>query len=76
MSSKNIFHGAIIWFLGLLVPVAHHVGLMLAVMQEEGTRYSYHNMAKYFFHLPWVDWVYLLAMVAAGLIIMIRKEAP
>ena len=75
MQSKKILFGAIIWFLGFLIPVGHHIGLSLAAVQEPNYSYTYHKMAEYFFYLPWVDWVYLLAMVVAGLIVMTRKEA-
>jgi hypothetical protein len=45
--------------------------LMQAAVIEEGYSYSFHNMAKYFFALPWIVWVYLVAMWLVGTILVI-----
>jgi hypothetical protein len=43
--------------------------LMQVAITEEG--YSYHNMVKYFFSLPWIVWLYLVAMWLVGTILVI-----
>lgn len=71
MKVKRILIGTIIWSLGILLPMLHHIMLMKAAVTEEGYTYSYHNMVKYFFTLPWIVWVYLVAMWLVGTILVI-----
>jgi len=71
MKVKRILIGTIIWTLGVLLPVLQHIMLIKAAATEEGYSYSYSNMVKYFFDLPWLIWVYLIAMWLVGTILVI-----
>jgi hypothetical protein len=54
MKAKRILIGTIIWSLGILLPILQHIMLIKAAITEEGYTYSYRNMVKYFFDLPWL----------------------
>ncbi len=71
MDTNKILSGAIVWSVGLLVPMLYHALLMHAAVQEEGYGYSYHSMVKYFFHLPWIVWPYLIGIAVVGSILII-----
>lgn len=71
MKAKRILIGTIIWSLGILLPMLQHIMLMQVAVMEEGYSYSYHNIVKYFFGLPWIVWVYLAAMWLVGTILVI-----
>jgi hypothetical protein len=71
MKVKRILIGTIIWTLGILLPVLQHIMLMQVAVTEEGYSYSYHNMVKYFFSLPWIVWLYLIVMGLVGTILVI-----
>ena len=66
MDTKKVLGGALVWSVGLLVPMLWHAILMHAAVQQDGYSYSYLSMVKYFPKLPWVVWVYLVAMAVAG----------
>ena len=78
MKVKRILIGTIIWTLGILIPVLQHIMLMQVAVTEHGYSYSYRNMAKYFFDLPWIIWPYLVAMWLVGTILIITglREKP
>ena len=79
MKVKRILIGTIIWALGILVPVLQHIMLMRVAVTEEGYTYSFRNMVKYFFDLPWIVWPYLIAMWLVGTILVIsglRAKTP
>ena len=74
MDLKKIMVGGAIWSISLSILLLYHVLLMFAAVQENGYSYSYHNMVKDFFDLPWIVWPYLIAawlvgtsLVASGL---------
>ena len=71
MKVKTIFVGAIIWALGILVPVLHHGMLSIAAAQCRTHTYQYQSLVRYFFGLPWIVWVYLAAMWLVGTILVI-----
>ena len=71
MNAKKVFAGAIVWTIGLLVPMLYHALLMHAAVQEDGYGYSYHHMVKYFFDLPWLVWPYILAMGIVGAMLVV-----
>ncbi len=81
MNEKKILTGAIIWFMGLLLPVMHHTLIVYAAIQETGYTYSYHNMMRYFFSIPWIELCYLAAMALVGLCVIMsgfknHREMP
>ncbi|RPJ26252.1 MAG: hypothetical protein EHM35_15030 [Planctomycetaceae bacterium] len=73
MDSRAITGAAVIWFLGVLVPVLHHSLLMLAAVQEEAHSYSFINMVRDFWRLPWLIWAYVLGMFLLGLWLVLRS---
>ena len=71
MDTKKILSGALIWSVGLLLPMLWHALLMNAAVQESGYSYSYHHMMKYFIDMPWAVWVYLIAMAIIGSVLVV-----
>ena len=77
MNAKNLTLGAIVWSVGIAIPLAYHALLMQAAAQEENYSYSYRSMTKYFFDLPWIIWPYLIAMIIVGSLLVksgLKKE--
>ena len=70
MDLKKITAGVIVWSVSLAVLLLYHVLLMFAAVQETNYSYSYQNMVKHFFDLPWIVWPYLIAawLVGASLV--------
>lgn len=66
MNTRKILAGTLVWTIGLGIPLLYHRSLISAAVQEEGYRYSYTAMVKHFFELPWIIWVYLVAMGIVG----------
>jgi hypothetical protein len=66
MNAKKLFLGAIVWSVGITIPLMYHALLMNAAIQEQNYSYSFHHMVKHFFDLPWITWPYLIAMVIVG----------
>jgi len=71
MKVKRILVGTIIWTFGILVPVLQHGILSFVASRSTTHSYQYHNLVKYFFDLPWIVWMYLLAMWLVGTILVI-----
>jgi hypothetical protein len=70
VNHTRIAIGLAAWFLGIIVPVYHHVALH-AVVTSQSTSNIITRMQSVFRHLPWIDWVYLGAMTLVGLILVI-----
>ena len=68
---RRILVGTIIWTLGILIPVLQHGIISLVASRATTHSYAYHNLVKYFFALPWLIWVYLIAMWLVGTILVI-----
>ncbi len=71
MNTKQIGLGAGIWTVGILVPLLYHAYLMDIASDETGYSYSFNNMTKLFFDLPWIVWPFLLAMTVVGTLVVI-----
>ena len=69
MDNKRIMLGLTAWFLGIIVPVSHHVILATAVLRRE--RESTNIIHRLFETLPWIDFAYLVAMAIVGAILII-----
>jgi hypothetical protein len=69
MDIRRIMLGLAAWFLGIIVPVLHHAILVAAALRRE--RVSTGIITEYFERLPWIDYVYLLAMAVVGAILII-----
>ena len=70
MNTTRIAWGIVAWFLGILVPVMHHVLLHwpLAVQQTNNIVTRSQSLFRF---LPCIDWVYLAAMAVIGLILVV-----
>jgi len=69
MDLKKIMLGLAAWFLGIIVPVLHHAILVSHVIKAEST--DIYMTVLVFKNLPWIDFVYLLAMAIVGVILII-----
>jgi len=76
MELKRIGLGVATWTVGLLVPTGAHIMLINAAIQESGHSYSYHNMVKYFWDLPAIFWIYLVAMTLVGAALVLSGMKP
>ena len=65
MDTTRIGWGIITWFLGIIVPTMHHVLLHWPIAWER-TGNVITRSQHVFRSLPWVDWVYLIAMAVVG----------
>jgi hypothetical protein len=70
MKTTRIGWGIIAWFLGILVPVIHHV-LLHWPLAGRPTDNIVTRSQWVFSSLPWIDWVYLAAMAIVGLILIV-----
>ena len=70
MDLKKIMAGVTVWSMSLAILLLYHVLLMFAAVQETNYSYSYQNIVRYFFDLPWIVWPYLIAawLVVASLV--------
>lgn len=71
MKVKRILVGAILWTLGILVPILQHSIISLVASRAKTHSYNYQSLVRYFFGLPWIVWVYLVAMWLVGTILVI-----
>jgi len=62
--------GIATWFLGIFVPVMHHI-LLHWPLAAERTNNIITRSDSLFRNLPWIDWVYLVAMTLVGLVLVI-----
>ena len=70
MNTTRIGLGIAAWFLGILVPVMHHV-LLHWPLAAESTNNIITRSQQLFRFLPWIDWIYLVAMAVVGLILVV-----
>ena len=70
MNILRIGVGLVAWFLGILIPVLHHCLLHFAIGHGPTSNIITRSQSL-FEHLPWVDWVYLLAMAVVGAILIV-----
>ena len=71
MDAKLVFTGTIIWALGMFIPTLHHGMLSLAAIHSKSHAYDYHSLVKYFFNLPSIVWIYVIAMWLVGAVVVI-----
>lgn len=70
MNEKRIAIGLAAWFLGIIVPVYHHVALH-APLAGQPTSNIATRITSVFDYLPWIDWVYLALMCAVGAVLVL-----
>ncbi len=70
MNTKQVSLGITAWFLGILVPVMHHVLLHWPLADQQINNVVTRAQTLYE-SLPWIDWVYLFAMAIVGLILIV-----
>jgi hypothetical protein len=79
MDTIRIGWGIVAMFLGIIVPVMHHVLVYWPVADQPTTNIA-HRFQDIFIALPWIDWVYLVAMTIVGMVLIVsgmrggRKE--
>lgn len=71
MNSVRVLHGVVVWSLGLAIPAFWHALLMNAAVQEDEYAYSFHNMAKHFFDMPWIIWPFMISTALFGTLLVI-----
>lgn len=71
MNHPRIALGLAAWFLGMLIPVAHHALLHLgSSLGNHPTSNVVLRSQSLWKHLPVVDWIYLAAMAVVGAILL------
>jgi len=70
MDCKQIGLGVCAWFLGVLIPTMHHVFLHWPLASQQ-TNNIVTRSQHLFKSLPWIDWVYLVAMGIVGAVLII-----
>jgi hypothetical protein len=70
MNTNRIAWGMLAWFLGIIVPVMHHV-LLHWPLASQHTSNVVTRSQLLFESLPWIDWVYLAAMASVGLMLVV-----
>ena len=72
MNITRIALGMIAWFLGIIVPVMHHVLLHWPLAAHEDlVSITILRSKALFGSLPWIEWGYLAAMAVVGLILIV-----
>ena len=69
MNEKRIGLGIAAWFLGIIVPVCHHVALFAAIANKSSSNVIL-DIQMVFNYLPWIDWLYLVLMLLVGAILI------
>jgi hypothetical protein len=69
LNDKRLAVGILAWFLGIVVPVYHHVGLHAAIAHGPSSN-DITRIRDVWDWLPWVDWVYLALMFVVGAILI------
>ena len=70
MNHPRIGLGLAACFLGIIVPVLHHIALHAAIAERQ-TNNIVTRMQSVFEFLPWIDWLYLGIMLLAGVILIV-----
>ena len=70
MDCKKIGYGVWTWFLGILVPVMHHILLHWPLAHNQTDNIIQRSQSIFKF-LPWIDSVYLYAMAVVGLLLIL-----
>lgn len=70
MNNRRIFIGLIAWFLGIIVPVYHHVALHAAIASQPSSN-DIERMRWVWEFIPAIDWIYLAMMWLVGFILVI-----
>jgi len=66
MNDKRIALGVLTWFLGIIVLVYHHVGVVASKPDP-----NILPLMESFTYLPWIDWVYLILMTIVGSVLIV-----
>lgn len=66
MNTRKLLSGSIVWSFGIGIPLLYHSSLLHAAVQDDDYLYGLQRMVESFFDLPWVVWIYLVAMVLVG----------
>jgi uncharacterized membrane protein len=70
LNNRRIFIGLIAWFLGIVVPVYHHVALHAAIAGQPFNN-DILRMRWVWEFIPTIEWIYLAMMWMVGFILVI-----
>ena len=70
MNEKRIAIGIVACFLGIIVPVHHHIALHAAIAHER-TNNNITRMQSVWDFLPWTDWAYCALMWIVGIALLL-----
>ena len=70
MNNRPILIGLIAWFLGMIVPVYHHIALHAAIAGQPSNN-DILRMRWVWEFIPTIEWIYLAMMWLVGLILII-----
>jgi len=70
MNCTRIGLGIAAWFLGILIPVMHHL-LVHWPLADQQTNNIITRSQHVFKFLPWIDWVYLASMAIVGAVLIV-----
>lgn len=59
MNHQRIALGLAAWFLGIIVPVGHHVAACLVASITRQSALNHFDQYRFWAVLHWVEWVYL-----------------
>jgi hypothetical protein len=72
VNHQRIALGLLASFLGIIVPVYHHVSLHGAIAHERSSN-DISRMTSVWDYLPWVDWAYLAFMWLVGAVLIVPE---
>jgi hypothetical protein len=70
LHNRRILIGLLAWFLGIIVPVYHHIALHAAIASQPSSN-DITRMRWVWEFIPVIDWIYLGMMWLVGLILVI-----
>ncbi len=70
MDTVKISLGVKFWFFFFFFPVLHHILLHWPIAMQDTSNVVRRSNSLFKF-LPWIDWVYLIAMTIVGLILIL-----
>ena len=70
MNNRRILIGLLAWFLGIIVPVYHHIALHAAIANQMSSN-DVLRMRWVWEFIPTIEWIYLAVMWLVGAILVI-----
>ncbi len=70
MNHQRIALGLAAWFLGIIVPVGHHIVACLLASITRQSALNPYDLYRFWEALHWVEWVYMGLMAFVGLLLI------